>query len=59
MTLRGIDPSQITLMQARDAGYLNLDDEVSKFEPRFWLNNPFRTNRNITFNQVAAHLAGK
>ena len=46
-------------MQARDAGCLNLDDEVSKFEPRFWLNNPFRTNRNITFNQVAAHLAGK
>lgn len=48
----------VSLMMARDAGQLHLDDEVNRYEPLYNPKNPFPSRRSTTFHQLATHLAG-
>jgi CubicO group peptidase (beta-lactamase class C family) len=52
--------TSLAMFKARDEGRLNLDDEVRKYAPDFYLQNPFTSSgkRDITFQQLASHLAG-
>lgn len=43
----------------RDRGLLpSLDDSVTFFLPEFKIGNPYRTQRGVTFRQLAGHMAG-
>ena len=46
------------LMQLRDAGYLNLDDPVSAYEPQVQYPSPAGTLVSPTFRQLASHASG-
>jgi len=50
----------VELMILRDKGLLNVDDEVVKYFPDFYLRNPWGSisTKGITFRQLATHLAG-
>ena len=46
------------LMHLRDAGKLNLDDPLEKYEKRFILKSRFADPKPPTFRQVVSHTAG-
>jgi len=46
------------LMQLRDAGQVQLDEPVARYDPTFTVPCPFATTRPITFRHLASHTAG-
>ena len=43
----------------RDAGLLkSLDDNVTTYLPEFSIQNPFQTQRGVTFRQLSSHMSG-
>ena len=43
----------------RDTGKLpSLDDDIRKYYPEFSVQNPFQTERGITFRQLMSHMSG-
>ena len=43
----------------RDSGQIaSLDDDITKYYPEFKVNNPFKTNRGVTFRQLMSHMSG-
>ena len=47
-----------TLMM-RDSGQIkSLDDDISLYYPEFKVQNPFQTERGITFRQLMSHMSG-
>lgn len=53
--------TNLMMMQLRDQGKMQLDEEVERYEPRFArIQNAygFKTNKKITFRQLASHTSG-
>lgn len=47
-----------TLMM-RDSGKIkSLDDDITLYYPEFRVQNPFQTNRGVTFRQLMSHMSG-
>jgi len=46
------------LMQARDAGYVHLDDPISKYWPNFSIKGRVPNSQGLTFREMATQLSG-
>ena len=43
----------------RDSGQIkSLDDDISLYYPEFKVQNPFQTERGVTFRQLLSHMSG-